>query len=704
MTRQQDAHLPTVMPTTNRPINLGTSLDDHTSRLDGVAKVTGAAKYSRDMLAANQLFIGFLRCPFGRATLDRIDRDAALAVKGVVEVEMMGRDGRYHGHPVGYVVAESKAAAQRGLRALHAVWMMERPRTSLADGASEVPAESDETAQLFREADHVIEATYDTEIQTHSSLETHGLMVDHTGERATVYASTQGTFAVRDQVAEPLGLRQSQYEVICEYVGGGFGSKFQIGVEGMIAARVAAKHHRPVMSFCDRAEEHLDTGCRPSSRSFIKLAVQNDGTILGGQIQTWGGVGVARGGGGVTIPSGRYNFGAIQRGHEDVQFNTGAPRAMRAPGRPQGAFAEELVVDEIAAACNLDPLALRRKLDRDANRQKMYELGARMIGWHQRQPNGSQRSIMRRGFGVGATDWGNGKARADAEVAVFRDGSIVVRTGTQDIGTGQRTIMAVLVAENLGVPLRMIDVEIGSSNLPYGPASGGSTTGRATAPAMIAAAIDVRNKLLDAIAPALSTTADQLQIRDGQVVIGDDRRIPWSDACRRLSADSIIGRGTFNQNVDAHWGEGHSAGVQFVDLSVDSETGIVRVNHVVAIQSCGKAVSRKTVESQIIGGVIQGISFALFENKWHDRRTGAMVNPNLEWYKILGSSDMPHIEPVIWDEGQTGVRSLGEPPVVPTAGAVAGAIFNAIGAPVRSLPMTPDKVLSALDAANGGAA
>lgn len=704
MTIAQDSHLPTVMPTTNRPRNLGKSLDDDTSRLDGVAKVTGAAKYSRDMFAPNQLFLGFVRCPYGNATLRSINQDAAQAVKGVLEIQMIGETGRYHGHPVGYLVAESKTAMQRGLKALNAQWRMETPRTSLGEVAGDPPAATDETQALFDQADLVVEATYETEIQTHSSLETHGMMVDHTGERATVYASTQGTFAVQNEVRPHLGLNQSQFEVVCEYIGGGFGSKFQIGSEGMYAAQVAAKYKRPVMSFCNRAEEHLDTGCRPSSRSYAKIAVKKDGTILGGQIHTWGGVGVAQGGGRVWFPSRRFDFGRAEKTHDDVQFNAGAPRAMRAPGMPQGAFAEELLLDEIAAACGMDPLALRRKLDTDPARRRMYDLGAELIGWNQRQKNGAQTGVMRRGFGIGATDWGNVKTRADAEVAVFRDGSISVRTGTQDIGTGQRTIMGVLVAEYLGVPLKMIDVQIGSSNLPYGPASGGSTTARATSPAMIAAALDVKKKLLDTIAPAFNTTADQLDIREGQVVTRDGRTIAWADACRRLPGDSVVGRGEFGQNVDAHWGEGHSAGAQFVDLTVDTETGVVRVNRVIAIQSCGKVVSRKTTESQIIGGVIQGISYALFEHKLHDRRTGSMVNPNLEWYKILGPKDMPHIEPVLWDEGQTGVRSLGEPPVVPTAGAVACAIFNAIGAPVRSLPMTPDKVLAALDAANGGGA
>jgi len=173
-----------------------------------------------------------------------------------------------------------------------------------------------------------------------------------------------------------------------------------------------------------------------------------------------------------------------------------------------------------------------------------------------------------------------------------------------------------------------------------------------------------------------------------------------------MGVESINARGRNDQKArDAHFGKGHSHGVQFVEVEVDAETGVVHVKNVIAFQSCGKVVCRKTAESQILGGVIQGISYALFENKLLDRRTGAMVNPNLEMYKILGSADMPHIQPILWDKGQTGVRSLGEPPVTPTAGAVACAVFNAIGSPVRHLPITPDKVLAALAiAGKGGAA
>ena len=697
-------HTPTDMPTDNRPMNMGKSVNDNTSRLDGPAKVTGAAKYGRDMYLPDGLFVGFIRCPFGAAKLTASEPEAAKAVPGVKDVVMNGDEGRYHGHTVGYIVAESKHALRRAMKALDARWEQQpEVKIGINDGAKDPPPPTDATKAALDQADHVFEAEYSTPVQTHSSLETHGVVVDHKGDSAIVYASTQGTFSVRDGMADALKLPNSKFEVRCEYVGGGFGSKFGPGKEGTTAANVAAQYQRPVSLFVDRNEEHLDTGNRPSSKSMVKLGFRNDGTIIGGQIHTWGGVGVGGRGGGVRFPSERYALGEIQRSHEDVSFNAGAPRAMRAPGHPQGAFAEELAIDEIATIAGVDPLELRLKLDGSEDRREMYRLGAELIGWKNRRKTGSQMGTIRRGFGMGSCSWGGGRSPADAEVIINRDGSVIVRTGTQDIGSGMRTIAGVLVADRLGVPLANIDVQIGSSNYPEGPASGGSTTSPNTCPAIVDAADDARTQLLKTVADRTGANPDQLKIVNGEVRNSEQKVGDWADTCAKMPADTLVGRGRKQQN-QPHPGEGHSHGAQFVDLEVDIETGVVRVNKAVAIQACGRVVSRKTAESQIIGGVIQGISFALFERQILDRVTGACVNANLEQYKILGSADMPHIVPVLWDKGQTGVRSLGEPPVIPGAAMVACAVFNAIGAPVRHLPITPDKVLAALDLAKKGGA
>ncbi|RMH11606.1 MAG: xanthine dehydrogenase family protein molybdopterin-binding subunit, partial [Planctomycetota bacterium] len=517
-------------------------------------------------------------------------------------------------------------------------------------------------------------------------------------DRVIAYASTQGTFSARDGLQNALQMPDSDFEVRCEYIGGGFGSKLNgIGKEGALAARIAKKYRRPTWCFVSREEDHLDTGNRPSSRTLVKVGFKNDGTVLGGLIQTWGGVGVARGGGGVNIPSGHYRLGEIDKRHEDISFNAGAPRPFRAPGRPQGTFAEELMLDEIATTVGLDPLKLRLKLETSDTRRAMLRKGAELIGWQNRQQTGSQTGPIRRGFGIGAASWGRFPTNAEAEVNVYPDGSVEALTGTQDIGTGQRTATGVVVSEHLGVPLHRVNVRIGNSSYPIGPGSGGSMTSHNTAPAFQLAAEELKAKLLAALADLEGGDASDYALIDGVVSREGTRVCDWSELCRRVVTKRMTGRGDRAKGVERFGGQGNSDGVQFVEVQVDAETGIVHPVRVVAIQACGRVICRKTAESQIIGGVIQGLSYALFENKILDRRTGSMVNPNLEQYKIAGPRDVGHIEPVLWTDGQTGVRSLGEPPTIPTAGATACAVFNAIGHPVRDLPITPDKVLAALE-------
>lgn len=682
--------IPTDMPTTNRPMNMGQSMNDNTSRLDGVAKVTGAAKYSSDVVLPNSVFARFVRCPFGAANLESVDDAAARKVPGVLDIEITPKECRYNGQPVGHVVGETPAAVNRALRALKLNWKKTAVKTTIADTAKVEAAQGE-----VEGADVTVAAVYSTPVQTHSSLETHGGVVDHKGDKATVYASTQGTFSVRDGFGDALNLKASDFEVVCEYVGGGFGSKLGgPGKELMLAARLSQKFKRPAYVMCNRAEEHLDTGNRPSSVTSVKIGLKKDGSVIGGEVKTYGGVGVTNGGGGCNVPSGRYTFANVDKQHQDVSFNAGGPRAFRAPGRPQGAFAEELMLDEAAAKLGMDPLALKRKLAVDDVYREMLDRGAKLIGWDDRKPNGSQKSVMRTGFGVGVAGWGSASPGGNAEVVIHPDGSVESRTGTQDIGTGQRTTMGICTADAIGIPLNLVTVKIGRSSLPPGPGSGGSVTSPTTAPTMMAAATQARTKLFEVLAKQNGENAADFSVKEGAVLRRGEKFLSWKDACAKLPADGVMGSASTGDG-----GKGNSQGVQFVKVLVDSETGIVYPKHVIAIQSCGRVICRKTAESQIIGGVIQGLSYGLFENRILDRNVGAMVNPNLEWYKILGPCEMPHIEPVLWTHGQTGVKALGEPPTIPTAGALACAVFNAVGSPVRHLPMTPDKVLMALEGA-----
>lgn len=696
---QAPERIPTFMPTHNRPANDGVSLNDDTSRLEAVAKVTGAARFSRDTYLPNSLFLAFVRCPYGVARLRAHDAKKALAIPGVVEIEFFGTEGKYQGQPVGYVLADSETAMRRALRALELNWKMGIADTSIDDVVPDAPEPSADLKAALERAPHTLHAVYRTQVQTHSSAETHGCVVDHKGDSAVVYASTQGTFAARDAMDDVLDLPASKIEVHCEHVGGGFGSKLRTGKEAIYAGKLAAKHKRPVYCFLDRAEEHVDTGNRPSSRSNVDIAFDDKGNITTGRILTYGGVGVA-GNGRVSFPTGHYNIENVEHTHEGVPFNAGAERPFRAPGRPQGTFAEELMLDEIATTIGVDPLELRMRLAANDDLRDMFRIGAERIGWTDRRPTGSQKSAIRRGFGMGATSWGRFPARAEAEVVINADGSVEARTGTQDIGTGQRTVMGVCVAHQLGIALDLVNVRLGNSNLPVGPASGGSMTTHNSAPAMMMAADDAKQQLLVRIADRTKSTPDQLTITDAEIRKDGRPLMSWSDACRTLGARTVVGRGNRSDGVKRYGGEGDSFGAQFVDLSVDTETGQIRVERIVALQECGQVIVRKTAESQVIGGVTQGVSYALYEDRILDRNIGAMVNANLEMYKWVGARDVPHIEPIFYTKGQTGPRSLGEPPTIPTSGAIACAVYNAIGVPVRSLPITPDKVLAAM---KGGA-
>lgn len=667
-------------------------------RLDIVAKVTGAAKYSTDQYLPNLLWAAFIRCPYGEATASKSSKEKAEKVKGVLEVNMGNPRGRYDGDRVGYICAESRHALEEAMAAIEIEWQVGKPKTRLSREKTplekiDAPQRANEAAQAMENAPVVIERTYDTQVQTHCSLEPHGGTVDAKGDSAIAWVSTQGTFSVRDDLVRTLQMRPTNVEVHCEYVGGGFGSKFGAGPEGDLAARMSKKYGRPCRCFCSRYEEQTDTGMRPGSMQYMKVAADKSGKILGARIHTWGSVGTNGGGGGMSNPS-RYNFGVVAKSHQDVNLNSGGPRAMRAPGHPQGMFAVELMIDELAAELGMDPMALRLKADGNRTRSEMMQIGADMIGWKDRLPNGSAKGVIKRGLGMGVTDWGNGGGRATVGVNIHRDGTVEVLSGSQDIGTGFRTMVASAARSQIGCDRKYVTAKVGDSRLPPGPGSGGSVTSRMVAPKAMNAGLLAKQELLKAVAAEWKTDAAKLSIKDGAITDGQ-QTLDWEKACK-LIPNGQISITSSDDGPFAPRGTG-SEGVQFVDLTVDTETGIVRVKKIIALQNVGQAVFRSGVENQITGGVIQGLSFALFENRILNRENGTMVNPNMEFYKIAGSMDIPEIIPIIWkNEGDVSVNSVGEPPGIATPGAIGCAIYNAIGVPVRSMPMTPDKILAAL--------
>jgi xanthine dehydrogenase YagR molybdenum-binding subunit len=298
-------------------------------------------------------------------------------------------------------------------------------------------------------------------------------------------------------------------------------------------------------------------------------------------------------------------------------------------------------------------------------------------------------------MGVAICTWGGGgRGPAQAHCEIASDGGVLLRIGTQDLGTGTRTLVAIVTADALGLQPSQVKPEIGDTTFGVSPVSGGSTTAASISPAIRVAAIKALDALKEKVAPAIGVEAASLVATNGRIHQKDNptKGLAWADACKHIGPQPIA--------VDGDWQAGLSSvttsGVQFAEVTVDIETGIVRAKRILAYQDCGLVVSRLTAESQCYGGVIGSLNFALFEDRILDRNTGQMVNPNMEWYLLAGMSDIPQIDIRIKDQPERGVIGVGEPPTVPTAAAIALAVRNAIGVTVRSLPLTPAKILQTL--------
>jgi xanthine dehydrogenase YagR molybdenum-binding subunit len=355
-----------------------------------------------------------------------------------------------------------------------------------------------------------------------------------------------------------------------------------------------------------------------------------------------------------------------------VAINAGSARAMRAPGHPQASFGMESIMDEMALALNLDPIEFRIKNDPFEIRQQQYRIAAERFDWKGKyRAPGSSPGVVKSGVGCAGATWGGGGRGGQAEVRINPDGTVEVRCGTQDLGTGTKTLIAVVAAEALGIEPAAITVKIGDTAFPPSGGSGGSTTAASVSPAVF-----------DACQNALADLAS----RTG---ISDPRGARWRLATSALRVTPVVAQG--------RWKEGFSSrgvgGVQMAQADVDTETGFVRVKQIVCVQDCGLVVNRLASMSQVYGGIIMGLGFALYEERIMDAQTGVVLNPSFEQYKLPGAADIPEIDIVLQDMPERGVIGLGEPVTIPAAAAIANAVSNAIGKRVTSLPITPARVL-----------
>ncbi|OFW11908.1 MAG: hypothetical protein A3H96_25990 [Acidobacteria bacterium RIFCSPLOWO2_02_FULL_67_36] len=703
-------------------------------RIDGPDKSQGKAKYTYDIVRPGMLYGRLLSSPHPYAVVKSIDVTPALKVPGVKAAialkDPAGPTAKiwYQGEEVAAVAATTEEAAEDAVRAikveyeiLPALATVEQsmsanapvnfPKGNVsAERLTLRPDKADVEAALKASA-HIVEGTYSTQVQTHTSLETHGGICEWNGEKLTAWVSTQAVHATRDGLSRALQMQQSDVHVITDYMGGGFGSKLGPDVQVVIAAKLAKEAGAPVKLMLTRKEEHLITGNRPSAYAKVKAGVDAQGKLTAFDAETWG-TGGAGQGAGFNIPYPVYAFGVLRQRHKDVFINAGPQRAMRAPGHPQACFITEVVVDELADRLRMDPLELRmRNLPpagpdgQDLPTQqwrKYFPMAADKIGWSRRHATADTGSgPIKRGMGCAANRWaGGGSNRTRAACEILPDGGVVMRIGTQDIGTGTRTLVAMITAETMGLPLTAVKAAIGDSEYPWAPGSGGSTTVGSISPTVRIAAENARDALFAKVAPSLRVEPAALVAKDGRVQVKDNpaKGMTWKEACRLLGVQPISADGAWQQGLSSSG----TSGVQFADVEVDIETGITRVKRVVCVQDCGMIVDRITAESQVYGGIIMGIGFALFEHRILDRNTAKMVNPNMEFYLLPGMSDIPEIDITLIDQPERGPVGLGEPPTISTAAAIANAIANATGARVRSLPLTPAAVLAALHEERSG--
>ena len=701
-------------------------LSTRVKRLDGPDKVTGRAKYSFDINRPGMIYGKIVRSPYPHARVTAIDTSEAQRAPGVRAVLVVKEPGsptaecKFQGDQVAAVAADTEERAIDAARLVKVTYEvlghvatveqgMDSGAPVWATGAANTRrGNTEENGNLedgFKQAAHIVEQTYSTHVITHVCMETHGCVCEWSGDKLTAWITTQGVHASRQQFADGLKIPQANIRCITQYMGGGFGSKTNIGPEGLICAQLARQANAPVKLFLDRKEEHLDTGNRPSAYAKIRAGVSADGKLTAFDGQSWG-TGGAGAASGFPLPY-IYQFPNRRRVHTDVFINAGQQRPMRAPGHPQGCFLTEILMDELADRVRMDPVKFRvQNLPTAAPNRKWgdyFEQGAKAFGWEKRHATGDPTpGPIKSGFGCSAHQWGGGGRAGRAHVDITSDGGVVMKVGTQDLGTGTRTMVAMLTAETFGLPIGAVTPEIGDTEYPVCGASGGSTTAASISPAIRIATGIARDQLFAKVAPQLGTTADNLVAENGRInVRGTTKGMTWKEACRLLGTETI--------SADGQWEDGLSStgtsGVQFTEVDVDIETGIVKVKRILTLQDCGLIVSRLTAESQVYGGIIGSLNFALFEDRILDRVTGQMVNPNMESYLLAGLSDIPKIDIMLVDTPEQrarGVIGIGEPPTVSTASAIANAIRNATGATIRSLPLHPHNVLRAIEEQKAG--
>jgi xanthine dehydrogenase YagR molybdenum-binding subunit len=724
-------------------------------KIDGRERLAGVAIYALDRNLPDMLYAATLRCPHAHARVVKVDLSKAKDMPGVrailsdadkeANIPWFRRPGgapgagsrlfdphcRFEGEEVAVVAAETQQQAWDAVRAIQVQYeplaFVSNMEDALKPGAPAVQEGGNggqpsaysrgDVAKGFADADVVVEETYKTSCEIHTPLEVHGSVAQWDGGHLTLWDSTQGPFTVQSTVAGLLGIPLSKVRVISRYMGGGFGSKLEAGKYNVIAALLAHRTGRPVKYCLSREESFLCVGNRPAHTLKLKAGVKKDGTLTALELNGTAEVGAYPGGAtaGYMVRE-LYVCPNVKISEVSVQINAGQSRAFRAPGFPQCAWALEQMMDALAEKIGMDPVEFRLKnvsmvCGVDGNKPytsiglpQCLTDGAKAFGWNEAKSRARGDGPIVRGVGVASGMWGSlGRPSSTAIVRYYADGSVNLNMGAADIGTGMRTIMAMVVAEELGVPLERIEVDNADTGISqFSDGAGGSKTTMIDSPAVRAAAIEVKSRLLDMAAEQLKVPAADLKLANGEISgPGGNPKIAVGQLSGLQMQRVVVGVGTRAPHPTDK--AIRPFVTHFAEVEVNKRTGEVRVVRMLAAQDSGRVMNLLTYRNQVLGGLTQGIGLALTEQRVLDGGTGKMVNANWHDYKIPTAMDVPAELTVLpidlhdMEVNSTGTKGLGEPALIPAAAAIANAFYHATGLRATQAPITPASVINLLN-------
>jgi xanthine dehydrogenase YagR molybdenum-binding subunit len=720
------------------------------NRIDGRLKVTGKALYAAEYPLQNMAHAVVIESKIAKGSIRNIDTSAAEKLPGVIavithqnapKVGQTNNDGgnplikplpvlqdnkiTFYGQHIGVVVAETLEQAEYAVSLVKVTYLPETPAVSFEKNLKNaykperllIPLEPDsgrgDINKGLQAAEVQLDENYSAPIEHHNPMEPSATTAVWQGNKLTLYDASQHVMGAQKAVADTFGIPQENVQVIARFIGGGFGCKFPVREHVILAAMAAQQVKRPVKLALSRQQMFNSVGCRPYSLQKIRLGATKDGklTAIAHEITTQTNIAkefVEHVGGATNMI---YNAPNVLVTHRAVPLNMVVPTIMRAPGETPGMYALESAIDELAYKLNIDPIELRIINDPPqdpyknlpwSSRSLVESLreGAKRFGWEKRNPKpGSMRDGRYLvGYGVATATYPTNRQAATARVRILPNGNVLVQIAATDIGTGTYTILAQVAAEVLQVSPDKVAVEIGDSELPPSPGSGGSWGAASYGSAVYEASMALKDKMVS-LSALKNLKATDLEVRDNGVFT--------KDASKGETFAEIISRNKLKEvsaQVESKPDDArkkysmHSFGAQFAEVKVDPINGMVKVSRFLGAFGVGKILNQKTARSQMIGGIVWGISQALHEKTILDDRYGNFVNHNLAEYHIPVNADIPDIEVVFIEENDPyinplGVKGVGEIGIVGAGAAVANAIYHATGKRIRDLPITPDKLI-----------